>query len=167
MIKILHRLEWFVGLVLLQVLVLNQMHIEGYATPFFYIYFILKFNSRIGRNSLMLWAFALGLTVDMFSNTPGMNAAAVTCMAFFRAPLMRLVTLRDMDEGFRPGVKALGFSSFFRYTLLNSILFCTILLLIDTFSFLHPMELFFKILTSVLSTILCILCAESLGRKKT
>ena len=42
MIKILHRMEWFLGLVLLQVLVLNQMHVGGYATPFFYIYFILK-----------------------------------------------------------------------------------------------------------------------------
>ena len=38
MIKILHRIEWFLGLVLLQVLVLNHMHIGGYATPFFYIF---------------------------------------------------------------------------------------------------------------------------------
>ena len=95
-----------------------------------------------------------------------MNAAAATCLAFFRGPLMRLVTLRDMDEGFRPGVKALGFSSFVRYSLMASALFCTVLLLIDTFSFLHPMVLLLKILTSVLSTMLCILCAESLGRKK-
>lgn len=166
MIKILHRLEWFLGLVLLQVLVLNQMHIEGYATPFFYIYFILKFNSKVGRNKLMLWSFMLGLAVDMFGNTPGMNAASATCLAFFRASLLRLVTLRDMDERFRPGLKSLGFSSFFRYSLLSSALFCTVLLLIDTFSFLNPVVLFFKILTSVLSTMLCILCAESLGRKK-
>jgi len=166
MIKTLHRLEWFVGLVLLQVLVLNQMHVAGYATPFFYIYFILKFNSRVGRNRLMLWAFALGLTVDMFSNTSGMNAAAATCLAFFRAPLLRLVTLRDMDEGFRPGVKSLGFSSFFRYALLASTLFCTTLLLMDTFSFFRPMVLLIKIFTGILSTMLCILCAESLGRKK-
>lgn len=166
MIKIIHRMEWFIGLVLFQALVLNQMHIGGYATPFFYIYFILKFSSRISRNNLMLWAFALGLTVDMFSNTPGMNAAAVTCLAFFRAPLIRLITLRDMDEGFRPGVKALGFSSFFRYSLLTTSLFCTILLLIDTFSFFNPLVLIGKILTSVLSTMLCILCMESLGRKK-
>ena len=166
MIKIIHRMEWFIGLVLFQALVLNQMHIGGYATPFFYIYFILKFNSRVSRNNLMLWAFALGLIVDMFSNTPGMNAAAATCLAFFRAPLMRLITLRDMDEGFRPSVKALGFSSFFRYSLLTTSLFCTILLLIDTFSFFNPLVLIGKILTSVLSTMLCILCMESLGRKK-
>ena len=166
MIKILHRMEWFLGLVLLQVLVLNQMHIGGYATPFFYIYFILKFNSRVGRNELMLWAFALGLTVDMFGNTSGMNAAAATVLAFFRSSLIRLVTLRDIDEGFRPGIKSLGFSSFFRYSLLTCILFCSLLLLIDTFSFFNLKVLFLKILTSTFSTLVCVLCAESLGRKK-
>ena len=166
MIKILHRMEWFLGLVLLQVLVLNQMHIGGYATPFFYIYFILKFNSRVGRNELMLWAFALGLTVDMFGNTSGMNAAAATVLAFFRSSLIRLVTLRDIDEGFRPGIKSLGFSSFFRYSLLTCILFCSLLLLIDTFSFFNLKVLFLKILTSTFSTLVCVLCSESLGRKK-
>lgn len=166
MIKIIHRIEWFLGLVLLQVLVLNQMHINGYATPFVYIYFILKFNSRVGRNELMLWAFALGLTVDMFGNTPGMNAAAATCLAFYRNSLMRFVTLRDLDEGFRPSIKNLGFSAFFRYALLACTLFCSLLLLIDTFSFFNLMVLVAKIVTSILSTVLCILCAESLGRKK-
>lgn len=166
MIKIVHRIEWFMGLVLLQVLVLNQMHVVGYATPFFYIYFILKFNSRVGRNELMLWAFVLGLTVDVFSNTPGMNAAAATCLAFFRTSLMRLVTLRDLDEGFRPGIKTLGFSSFFRYSLLACGLFCSLLLVIDTFSFFDLTVLVLKIITSTLSTMACILCAESLGRKK-
>ena len=38
MITYLQRIEWFIGLVLLQVLVLNRMHMNGYATPFFFIY---------------------------------------------------------------------------------------------------------------------------------
>lgn len=165
MIKIIHRLEWFLALALLQVLVLNRMHVAGYATPFFFIYFILKFNSRVGRNVLMLWAFALGLTVDVFGNTPGMNAAAATCLAFLRAPLLRMVTLRDVDEGFRPGVKTLGFSSFFRYALITCGLFCTLLLLIDTFSFFNISVLLLKIITSTAITLLCVLCAEQIGRK--
>lgn len=167
MIKIFHRMKWFLGLVLLQVLVLNQMHVGGYATPFFYIYFILKFNSRIGRNQLMLWSFAIGMMVDVFGNTPGMNASAATCLAFFRESFLRLVTLRDMDEGFRPGVKSLGFSSFARYSLLSCTLFCTLLLMIDTFSFFNVTVLILKILTSTLSTFLCVICAEFLGREKT
>lgn len=39
MITYLQRIEWFIGLVLLQVLVLNRMHMNGYATPFFFYLF--------------------------------------------------------------------------------------------------------------------------------
>ena len=166
MIKNLHRIEWFVGLVLIQVLVLNQLHVGGYATPFLYIYFILKFNSKIGRNSLMIWAFMLGLTVDVFGNTPGVNAAACTCLAFFRNSLLRLVTLRDLDEAFRPGIKSLGLAVFFRYILLATTLFCTLLLLIDTFTFFNLPVLFLKIVTSIASTMVCVFCVESIGGRK-
>ena len=166
MIKNLHRIEWFVGLVLIQVLVLNQLHVGGYATPFLYIYFILKFNSKIGRNSLMIWAFMLGLTVDVFGNTPGMNAAACTCLAFFRNSLLRLVTLRDLDEAFRPGIKSLGLAVFSRYILLATTLFCTLLLLIDTFTFFNLPVLFLKIVTSIASTMVCVFCVESIGGRK-
>ena len=71
-------------MVLLQVLILNNVHIAGYATPFLYIYLILKFESDTPRNALMLWAFFLGLAVDVFSDTPGMNAAATVLLAFLR-----------------------------------------------------------------------------------
>lgn len=98
MLTYLQRIEWFIGLVLLQVLVLNHMHINGYATPFFFIYFILKYNSGVSRNVLMIWAFLLGLAVDIFGNTPGMNAAAATVLAFMREPILRLVTLRDASR---------------------------------------------------------------------
>lgn len=112
MLTYLQRIEWFIGLVLLQVLVLNHMHINGYATPFFFIYFILKYNSGVSRNVLMIWAFLLGLTVDILGNTPGMNAAAATVLAFMREPVLRLVTLRDSVEDFEPGIKSMGFSPF-------------------------------------------------------
>ena len=166
MVNTVHGIKWFIGLVLIQVLVLNQMHISGYATPFLYIYFILKINSKVGRNELMLWAFMLGLTVDIFGNTPGMNAAAATCLAFSRSSLLRLSTLRSEDEAFYPGIKSLGVSSFSRYALLASVLFCTVLLLIDTFSFFHVGRLILKIIASTISTLIFIFCAESIGGKK-
>ena len=72
-ITYIHRIGWFIGLVLLQVLILNNVHIAGYATPFLYIYFILKFSSGTSRNELMLWAFFFGLTIDIFSDTTGIR----------------------------------------------------------------------------------------------
>lgn len=164
--KMLHGAGWFIGLALFQVLVLNRMHIGGYATPFFYIYFILKLDARTGRNTLMLWAFVLGLVVDMFGNTPGMNAASVTCLAFFRPSILRLVTLRDLDEGFRPGIKTMGFYPFLRYVLLSCCLFCTLLWTIDLFSFFRPLELLLKIGSSILSSLVCIICVEWMGEDR-
>ena len=166
MTKVTHQLGWFLGLAMLQVLVLNQMHIWGYATPFLYIYFILKLNTRTSRNALMLWAFALGLVIDIFGNTPGMNAASVILLAFSRTSILRLVTLRDIDEGFRPSVRSMGVSSFMRYVFLSCSLFCTVLFLIDTFSFYDFPVLLLKILSSIVSTMLCVFCVEMLGGEK-
>lgn len=61
----LQRIKWFVILLLVQVLVLNHVHIYQYATPLLYIYFILKLNSQVNRKVLMGWAFALGLSIDI------------------------------------------------------------------------------------------------------
>ncbi len=160
------RLGWFMGLVLAQVLVLNHVHILGYATPFVFIYFILKLNSSVGRNTLMLWAFFLGLTVDVFSNTPGMNAAALTLLAFVRGSLLRLVSLRDTADDYEPGIRTLGVSAYFRYLLLAVTLFCTVLLLIDAFSFFNFPVLLLKIVTDTAATMLCIWCIEVVRKKK-
>ena len=81
-ITYIHRIGWFIGLVLLQVLILNSVHIAGYATPFLYIYFILKFSSGTSRNELMLWAFFFGLTIDIFSDTPGRMRQLPYCLPF-------------------------------------------------------------------------------------
>lgn len=165
MSEIINHLKRFVGLVLFQVLILNQMHINGYATPFLYIYFILQIRSKARRNELMLWAFFLGLTIDMFSNTPGMNAASATCLAFFRTPLLKMVTLRDLDENFRPSIKILGLAVFFRYVLLTSTLFCILFFLINTFSLLHFSTMLLKIISSTVTTLLCIMSIEYTRRK--
>ena len=112
LINYLHKIGWFIGLVLLQVLILNNVHIAGYATPFLYIYLILKFESDTPRNALMLWAFFLGLAVDVFSDTPGMNAAATVLLAFLRPTFLRLFVPRDTLDTLVPAIRTMGISSF-------------------------------------------------------
>ena len=93
-INYLHKIGWFIGLVLLQVLILNNVHIAGYATPFLYIYLILKFESETPRNTLMLWAFFLGLTVDIFSDTLQLRWHWLFCVLHSYACLCRGMRLR-------------------------------------------------------------------------
>lgn len=160
------RMMWFVGLLLLQVLVLNHVHVDGYAVPFFFIYFILKYHSGVSRNVLMIWSFLLGLLVDIAGNTPGMHAAAATLLAFMREPILRVVTFRDSAETFEPSIQSMGLSPYFRYILLCTLLYCIVVLVMDTFSFFNLPVLLLKILTDTSITVVCILCAEAIRRGK-
>lgn len=164
-INYLHKLGWFVGLVLLQVLILNNVHIAGYATPFLYIYVILKFETETSRNALMLWAFFLGLTVDIFSDTLGMNAAATVVLAFSRPALLQLFVPRDTFEDIVPSVKTMGFASFLKYLVVSVFIHHALLLSIEFFSFAHIETLLLRIVTSALLTITCVMAIEGVRKK--
>lgn len=152
-------------MVLLQALILNNVHVAGYATPFLYVYLILKFESDVSRNALMLWAFFLGLTVDVFSDTPGMNAAASVLLAFVRRVILRLFMPRDAVDSIVPTVRAMGFSSFLKYMVACVLIHHAVLLIIEFFSFAHIGILLLKIVASTVLTVLCIMALEGIRKK--
>ena len=166
LLNYLYKLGWLVGLVLLQVLILNNMHIAGCATPFLYIYLILKFESDIPRNTLMLWAFFVGLAVDIFSDTPGMNAAATVFLAFMRPVLLCLFVPRDMVESITPSIRALGVSPFLKYVSASVLVHHSFLLLGEFFSLAAWGLLLLRILASSLLTVACIMAVDGISRKR-
>lgn len=161
-----HRLEWFVGLILLQVLVLNHVHVGEYATPFLYTYFLLSLNADTSRTKVLWWGFSLGLIIDIFSNTPGLNAAASTFLALIRNPLLRSQTMRDIADDFRPSILTMGLSPFLRYIIVGAFLHILVLQLIDTFSFFRLVPLLLKVLVDTLFTAICMICIDVIRRKK-
>lgn len=68
-IDFLKRLLLFFGLLLLQALVLNHVHLLGVATPLLYVYFAISFRRGSSKWSMLIWCFLLGLGIDVFSNT--------------------------------------------------------------------------------------------------
>ena len=159
-ITFIRRFSWFWLLVLVQAFILNNVHVFGYATPFLYIYLILTFDANMSRYSLLLWGFCLGLAVDIFSNTPGVNAAATTLLAFARPVLLHLFTPRDSAEDFSPGFQSMGISPFIRYITFGLLLHQTALILLLTFSFAQPLALLLKVVAGTLITELCMLGVE-------
>lgn len=79
----------FIALVLLQVLVLNQIQFLGYINPYAYIYFILVFPLYGNKSLLIFLSFLLGLSVDAFSDTGGIHAAASVLIAWIRPVLLK------------------------------------------------------------------------------
>lgn len=166
MVQTLQRVVWFVVLVLVQAEVLNHVHIMGYATPVVFIYYILVLNSEIPRKSLLFQAFLLGLCVDLFSNTPGMHAAASTLLAFMRRPLLQTQMLRETTDDYEPGIRSMGFAPFLRYVSSAVLLFMVVVRLIDAFNFLHIIELLLRIVTDTVITVVCIMCIDAMRRNR-
>jgi rod shape-determining protein MreD len=155
-----NKILWAVGLILLQVLILNNIHIGGFATPYLYVYFILKLSSDTPRNQLLVWAFCIGLVIDIFGNTPGMNAAAFVLMAFVRPTFLRLFTPRDTYDSFIPSKAVMSKSPYLRYLIVCVLIHHTALLTIESFSFLSFGILCLRIALSTILTVVCIMTIE-------
>ena len=60
----------FIILCIIQVFVFNHIQLFGCASPLLYVYFVLTMKKGMAKWGMMTWAFALGLLLDTFSNTP-------------------------------------------------------------------------------------------------
>lgn len=159
--QILRGLFYFLVFVTIQILVLNNIHFLRIATPFVYLYFILKLPVGIPRTQVVLFSFLAGLSIDMFSNTPGMHAAACTLAGFLRDPLIRLFMGKDLPEGIYPSYKTFGVGGFFRYALTFVLIHHTALFLLESLTFFDPLFLALRILASVAITTLLICTIEA------
>ena len=154
------RSAWLLGLVLVQVLLLNKIYLFGLATPFIYVYFSLVLDKEVDRNALMLQAFALGLMVDVFCNTPGVNAGASVLLAFTRARLLRMFMPREEYENFEPGIRTMGVWPFLRYAFVAVLLHHSALFMLEAFSLAHIGHLLLRVLCSTLLTVMLVMSIE-------
>jgi rod shape-determining protein MreD len=127
---------------------------------------ILKFPSGMSRNEAMLWAFFLGLIVDIFSNTPGMNTFASVAVAMVRPYMLQLFTPRDMPDSIIPSFKTMGPSSFMKYLTLSILIHCFLLVFIEVFSFSSILLTLLRIVACTLLTVACAVALEGIRRKE-
>jgi rod shape-determining protein MreD len=88
----------FIGLVLLQIVVLNNINFLGYINPFLYIIFIFLYPIKKVDFELIFLSFFLGLSIDFLSNTWGINAFATLFIAYLRIPVLKsVIGKREID----------------------------------------------------------------------
>ena len=118
------------------------------ATPFLYLYIILKLPVGESRSEQLFLAFLAGLLVDMFSNTPGMHAFACTLVGFFREGIIQMHMGKDLPEGIYPSYRAFGYGGFFRYVLTFVVLHHVALFLIESLTLFDPLFMAVRIMSS-------------------
>lgn len=74
----------FILLLVVQIIIFNNMNFLGYISPFPYMLFIILYPVNGNKYGLLLASFALGLLMDMFSNSGGVHATACLILAYYR-----------------------------------------------------------------------------------
>ena len=139
-------------LVLAQVIVFNHICLFNVAVPLVFIYLLVRLPITLSVNWMLTIGFFLGLTVDIFSDTYGMNTLACTIEAMMRKPSLRLYVPREEDlTRPEPSMYSLGTATYLKYLLTLTLLYCSLIFLIEAFTFFNPVRLLLRI---VFSTIL-------------
>lgn len=166
--------NWFIRLlgcillILFQVLVLNDLDAGQFIHPYVYPMFILMMPFKTPDWLLMLIAFAIGLTIDTFSNTPGMHAAASVLIAYVRPVFVKIYTpVTGYENISSPSINQLGFVWFLLFSITLIFIHHLLYFLILIFWPHNLGDLLINILLSTLtSTLLIIILAYLFSSRK-
>jgi rod shape-determining protein MreD len=151
----LHRFLIAAALVAAQLLLFNNLQLRGlldaFVAPCVYILYLVVLPVGVSRVGLLLVSFALGVTVDFFSGTLGVNTAACVLLGFVRPKVITLlVGQENVDKAMRPTIYTLGYTRWLGYAAVLTFVFHLALFLIEVFSL---YELHLTLLRAALSTV--------------
>jgi rod shape-determining protein MreD len=143
-------------------MVIDKLPLGTYIRPELYTIFILLLPFNYPAIAMLVWAFALGLCIDLFStDVIGLHATALLLLAYIRPRLLRLVSSKDdLGSIAIPSYHTLGLWTFILYSLLSIAIYNTALFALDTFGFYNFSHMLVRILFSTLVTTLFIILIQ-------
>ena len=141
-IDLIRRIGLMILFTLVQVHILNHIHLFNVATPLVYVYFILLFPR----------------------NTPGETTFALTLTAFLQPYVLELYLERDDSDDFSPSMANMGFVKYSTYVLLLTFVFCFTLFSLEAFSFFNWIQWLLCILGSWGVTSIMIIAIDSVRK---
>jgi rod shape-determining protein MreD len=157
----------FIVVILFQVLIMDNVMINGFLVPYVYLLFILLMPFETPRWIVLLSGFALGLSIDFFEHTLGMHTAATVMIAFIRPYFLNLLAPRDGYEAETfPRIHFYGFTWFFKYTLIIVFIHHFVLFYLEAFQLQNFLSTLLRvILSSALSASTIVLSQYFVFRK--
>ena len=157
-------------LILVQVFVLYQIPpLHQYFSPVLYYIFILWLPFSISRTNLLIVSFLTGLSLDVFTKTPGMHAAACVLIGYIRPFIINiLMPQRGAEFNYKePSAMALGFVPYLTYVVSLTLFHHGVLFTIQAFQFGNISYLFFKTTgTTLISLFLLFIVEITFNRKQ-
>jgi hypothetical protein len=154
-------LKRFLFFSLLQGLIFNNFDFFDIYDPYVCLVFIITFPIKVNKITFMMISFIFGFTLDLYSNSLGINTAACLSVAFLRSYILNFVFGSFYDPH---GIKLIKnyvlestFYQKFLYITTIILIHHLILFSLEVFSFQFISLILFKtLITSLISLIFCI-----------
>ena len=144
----------FIFLLFFQVFVLNNINFLGYVNPYLYIVFVFFYPLRENRFQFLFTSFLLGLSVDLFSDSGGIHAFSILCIAYVRLFFVKVYFKKLTTEYPFFKLRSESFGKIFNYVVTLTIIHHLILFSFANFSFNNIAHVLLNTLFSSIFTLL-------------
>ncbi len=152
------NISWFIGLLILQIFVLDAINIGEYSTyftPLIFSFFILKQRLETSVLVLLIYALLMGLTIDVFRNTLGLNTSVLLLLAYWRSRFLFFISSKDdFETGLELNIFTLGLGRYIMFFGLCIFFHHLIFFLLEQFSFNNFSILFLRSLVNTFVSLL-------------
>ena len=155
--------------ILVQVFILFQIKpLHQFIVPYLYFLYVLWLPFNTPRMALTFTGFVFGLTLDYFTKTPGLHAAACTLIAYVRPFLVGILISQDgADQNYKaPSVTSMGLAPYATYVVILTLLHHTYLVFLEWLQFGSFWFFLGKVLGTTGISLLLILLTELLFYRK-
>ena len=159
-VSTLKRIAWALLLIMVQVLVLDQVHPWGYGAPMLCPLIVITLPMGTPRSAALLWGFGTGFVTDIFAGTPGISSAALTFIAFLQPPLLELMAPRDSEEELHPSFSTMGRWNYLRFITLLLLIHHVIYFALESFSYFFIEDVAISMGVSLVASLLLIIIVE-------
>lgn len=150
----------FAVLLLLQFVVLGNMNLGGYITPWVYILMIMLLPFNTPGWMLLVIGMVTGFTVDYFNQSLGLHMSASLMLAYSRPAILRSIRTGIYEERSSPDIQHEGVGWFVRYAALCVIIHHFTLFMLNAFTFANLHLTLLRILLSSVVSVIFILMVE-------
>jgi rod shape-determining protein MreD len=161
---------------MVQLFILNDIVIKSSITlmgipvfiPLIYPLILLLLPVNTPHWLTMLLGFMVGITMDLFSNTPGVHASACVVLGYVRPYLLNLFFQQNIKElgDTVPTLFRMGFRSFLLYILFALVIHHCYYYIIQIWSFKNILLIVYKTILSTLLSIILIILSQLIFAKK-
>jgi len=142
--------------------------LHRFIVPYIYYLFILWLPFYIPRFWLLVIGFLTGLSLDYFTQTPGLHAAACVLIAYIRPFVINILLPKDTSEfNYRePSPRTMGWTPYAVYVLILTLFHHSYMLLLEWLSFGDFITFVVKLIATTGISFLLIFTTELLFPRK-